>query len=91
MENQTLTENQNEGSATAKTRDALVKDVENLKKNAAQVVQDVREHANAHVDETKKRVTDTIQGMQKSMTTHPVALLGIGLLIGFLFGRRFTR
>lgn len=78
-------------STTTKTHDALVKDVEKLKKNAVQIVQDVRDHAQAHVDETKQRVTDTVQGVQDRLTSNPLALLGIGLFVGFLFGRRFSR
>ena len=78
-------------SPITETRETLVKDIDQLKKNAAQVVQDVREHANAHVDETKKRVADTIQGVQDSVMSHPLALIGVGLLLGFLFGRRSMR
>jgi ElaB/YqjD/DUF883 family membrane-anchored ribosome-binding protein len=78
-------------SPITKTREALVKDVEKLKKDAVNVVQDVREHANAHVDETKQRVTDTIQSVQDRLTSHPLTLLGVGLFVGFLFGLKFSR
>ncbi len=78
-------------SSTSKTGEALVKDVEKLKKDAVNVVQDVREHANAHVDETRQRVTDTIQSVQDSLTSRPLTLLGVGLFVGFLLGHRFSR
>lgn len=80
-----------QNNLTSKTRDALVQDVGKLKRNAVQVAQDVQEHAAAHVDQTKQRVTDAIQTAQEALTTHPLALLGIGFGIGFLFGLRFRR
>ena len=80
-----------ENRLSEKTRDVLVKDVDKLKKDAVQVVQDVRKHATAHVDETKQRVSDTIQSVQDNLTAHPLTLLGIGFFFGFLFGVRLSR
>ena len=76
---------------TKKTRQALVHDVAELKRNATQVAQDVREHASAHVDATKQRVSDTFLTVKESVTSHPFSLLGIGFVLGFLFGFRFRR
>ena len=76
---------------TSKTRETLLHDVDKLKRNAVQVAHDVRDHATAHVDETKKRVADTIETARESLTTHPVLLLGIGLFVGFLLGLRVRR
>jgi ElaB/YqjD/DUF883 family membrane-anchored ribosome-binding protein len=76
---------------TTKTREALIEDVDKLKKNAVQVANDFRNHATAHVDETKQRVTDTIETVRENLTTHPAALLGVGFALGLLFGLRFRR
>jgi ElaB/YqjD/DUF883 family membrane-anchored ribosome-binding protein len=76
---------------TVETRDALFKDVDKLKRNAAQVAQDVREHATAHVDETRQRVTDTFQSVREAVTEQPLALLGIGFAAGLLLGLRLSR
>jgi ElaB/YqjD/DUF883 family membrane-anchored ribosome-binding protein len=80
-----------ENNTTLKTREALVSDVDKLKRDAVQVAQDVRDHANAHVDETRQRVNETILTVRENLTSHPFALLGIGFAFGFLFGFRFSR
>jgi len=80
-----------ENTTTLKTREALINDVDKLKRDAAQVAQDVRNHANAHVDETKRRMNETILTVRESLTSHPFTLLGIGFVFGFLFGFRFGR
>jgi ElaB/YqjD/DUF883 family membrane-anchored ribosome-binding protein len=76
---------------TSQTREALLKDVDKLKRNAGQVVQDVKDHASAHVDETRQRVTDTLQSVRESVTDQPLALLGIGFVAGLLIGLRLAR
>jgi ElaB/YqjD/DUF883 family membrane-anchored ribosome-binding protein len=73
---------------TAATREALIKDVDKLKRNTVQIVHDVQDHANAQVDETKKRINDSLQTVRDSITQHPFAVLGIGLAVGFFFGLR---
>jgi len=80
-----------ENSTTSKTHDILLKDVNKLKRDAVQVAEDVRDHATAHVDETKQRVTDTIQTVRENLATNPLALLGIGFAAGLLLGFRFRR
>jgi ElaB/YqjD/DUF883 family membrane-anchored ribosome-binding protein len=80
-----------ENHTTSKTRQALLHDVDKLKRNAVQVAEDVRDHASAHVDETKQRVTDAIQTVRENLTTHPLALLGVGFTVGFLLAFRFRR
>jgi ElaB/YqjD/DUF883 family membrane-anchored ribosome-binding protein len=75
-------------TTTQETGKTLLHDIDKLKRNAAQVVQDAREHANAHVDETKQRVTDTIESVRENLVTHPLSLLGIGFAVGLLLGLR---
>jgi ElaB/YqjD/DUF883 family membrane-anchored ribosome-binding protein len=73
---------------TARTRAALLQDVGELKRSAAQVAQDVREHAVAHVDETRQRVAQATSALRERMTTNPLALVGIGFVVGFLLALR---
>ena len=80
-----------ENHTISKTRATLLHDVDKLKRNAVQVAEDVRDHAAAHVDETKQRVNDTFLTLRENLTTHPLALLGIGLAVGLLLGLRVRR
>jgi len=76
---------------TTKTREALLHDVDKLKSTAFKVADDVRNHANAHVNQAKARVTDTFQSARDTLTANPLALLGIGFAAGLFFGFRFRR
>jgi ElaB/YqjD/DUF883 family membrane-anchored ribosome-binding protein len=71
---------------TSETRQTLVNDVDKLKRNAVQVAQDVRDHASAHVGETKQRVTDTYVTARETLTDNPLAILGIGFVLGLIVG-----
>lgn len=75
----------------SKTRDVLMKDVDKLKDNAVKVAKDVREHASAHVEQTKQRVNESVQTFQETLSANPYTLLGVGFAVGFLFGLRFAR
>jgi ElaB/YqjD/DUF883 family membrane-anchored ribosome-binding protein len=75
-------------STTTETHDNLVKDVTRLKQDVAKITNDAKAHANAHVDAVRKRVTDTIATAQAQLAAHPFAVLGAGMLLGYLFGRR---
>ena len=68
------------------TRQAIVKDVDRLKRDTLQIAQDVRQHANAHIDETKQRVTDGVEMVRDLVNAHPLALAGIAFAIGMLTG-----
>jgi ElaB/YqjD/DUF883 family membrane-anchored ribosome-binding protein len=80
-----------EDHMTDKTRDTLLKDVGKLKRDAVQIAQDVRDHATAHVDETKQKVTDGLQAVRDHLNTHPLAVLGVVFAAGVLFGLRMRR
>jgi hypothetical protein len=80
-----------ENLTTSKTREVLLQDVGKLKRDAVRVAQDVQDHATAHVDETKQKVTDTILTVRDTLTTHPISLLGVGFAVGLLVGFRFHR
>jgi len=62
-----------------------------LKENALKIAQDVKDHAVAHVDDTRKRVTDTFVTTREYMVAHPLSLLGAGFVVGLLFGLRLRR
>jgi ElaB/YqjD/DUF883 family membrane-anchored ribosome-binding protein len=78
-------------NTTTETRDNLVKDVSRLKDDVAKITNDAKAHANAHVDAARKRVTDTIAMAQAQLAAHPFAVLGAGMLLGYIFGRRRRR
>jgi len=78
MQNNTIT----------KTREALFKDIDALKNDATKLVADVKDHANAHVNQKKQLVNDTITQVRQQATAHPFALLGIGFVLGVFFSRR---
>jgi len=78
-------------STTTQTADALVQDVNRLKQDVAQLTADVKAHGKARVDEAKQRVNHAISTVQAQVTAHPLAILGAGLVLGFLFGRRGRR
>ncbi len=73
---------------TRHTRETLVNDVDNLKRDARQIADDVKKHAVAHVDETKQRINATIDLVRNYATAHPLTLLGCAVAFGFILGRR---
>jgi ElaB/YqjD/DUF883 family membrane-anchored ribosome-binding protein len=77
--------------STTETRDALVKDVQQLKSDVAKITNDAKSHAHAHVDHARKRVNDVIESTQAQLAAHPFAILGFGVVLGFFFGRRRRR
>jgi ElaB/YqjD/DUF883 family membrane-anchored ribosome-binding protein len=77
-----------ENHTTAQTRDVLIKDVDTLKRDAIKITQDVKKHANAHVDETRQRFQDAFDQARDFVNDHPLALIGAGFFLGFVFGRR---
>lgn len=74
---------------------AFVQDVDRLKRDAVQIAEDVRDHANAHVLQTRQRVTDTVELVRDTFRTNPLALVGAGiaagLFLGYLLHRRTSR
>ena len=78
-------------SPTETTRKNLVNDVETLKRDAGQIVDDAKAHVRAHVDARKQKVTDSIEAARQYAESHPLAILGIGVAIGFLLAVRVRR
>ncbi len=78
-------------STTSSTSNAVVEDVNRLKQDVAQLTADVKAHGQARVEEAKKRVNDALAAAQAELAARPFAVLGFGILLGFLFGRRSRR
>jgi ElaB/YqjD/DUF883 family membrane-anchored ribosome-binding protein len=78
-------------NSTTETAEALVKDVNRLKKDVAQLTADVKAHGQARVDDVRQRVNDAVASAQTQLAAHPFAVLGFGLVLGFIFGRRRRR
>jgi ElaB/YqjD/DUF883 family membrane-anchored ribosome-binding protein len=78
-------------STTSETAEALAKDVKRLKKDVAQLTADAKAHGQAHVDDVRQRVNDAFASVQAQLAANPLAVLGIGLALGFIFGRRRRR
>jgi ElaB/YqjD/DUF883 family membrane-anchored ribosome-binding protein len=74
--------------STTETRDALVKDVQQIKDDVAKITNDAKSHAHAHVDHARQRVNDAVATAQAQLAAHPFAILGFGVVLGFFFGRR---
>ncbi len=77
-----------ENNSTSHTREALVKDISALKRDVVQVAQDVKHHAEAHVDATKQHINKKVQAARDAMSAQPLALIGIGFLLGFILASR---
>jgi ElaB/YqjD/DUF883 family membrane-anchored ribosome-binding protein len=75
---------------TVQTREALLQDVDKLKRDATRVVRDMREHAQAHVDQTRQRVTDTVGAVRERLSANPLYLIGFGFALGLLLGLRLA-
>ena len=75
---------------TTKTGAALLQDVDRLKHDAARVVQDVREHATAHVTETRQYVTGALDSARERVARNPLYVLGLGFALGLLLGLRLS-
>jgi ElaB/YqjD/DUF883 family membrane-anchored ribosome-binding protein len=77
--------------ALVKDGQLFVKDVDKLKRDAVQIVEDVRDHANAHVTQTRQRVSDTLDLVRETVSANPWALVGAGVALGIFIGFSFRR
>ncbi len=68
------------------TRDALIKDTDHLKRDAGQLVEDVKKHATAHVEAVKDTASDAFDLARNYAKEHPLKLAAAALFIGFLMG-----
>ena len=68
------------------THDALIKDTDHLKRDAGQIVEDVKKHAVAHVDAVKDQANDTFDLARDFAKEHPLKLAAAAFFIGFIIG-----
>jgi len=68
------------------TRDALIKDTDHLKRDAGQIVEDVKKHASAHVNAVRNKANDTFDLARNLAKEHPLKLVVAALFIGFIVG-----
>jgi hypothetical protein len=80
-----------ENNTPADTSEALSKDLATLKRDVTQIATDVKHHATAHVDATRQLVAEKIKIAREAAAARPLAILGVGFLLGFLFGLRCKR
>ncbi len=68
------------------TRETLMTDVDALKRDAGQIVADVKNHAQAHVDVVKDEVRDTFDRALDYVKERPFHVAAVSLFVGFLVG-----
>jgi ElaB/YqjD/DUF883 family membrane-anchored ribosome-binding protein len=68
------------------TRNALIEDADHLKRDAGQIVEDVKKHASAHVNAVKDKANDTFDLARDFAKEHPLKLAVAALFIGFVIG-----
>jgi ElaB/YqjD/DUF883 family membrane-anchored ribosome-binding protein len=68
------------------TRDTLIDDTDALKRDAGRIVEDVKQHASAHVEAVKASVNDTLCATGNYIKERPFQVAGVAFLLGFLFG-----
>jgi ElaB/YqjD/DUF883 family membrane-anchored ribosome-binding protein len=89
MENQP--ENTENKPGTAATGEALTQDVNRLKQDVTQFTADVKAHGQAHVDAAQERFNQAVAAAKEQLSARPLAVLGVGILLGYVFGRRRRR
>ncbi|MEI9998319.1 MAG: hypothetical protein WDO13_03700 [Verrucomicrobiota bacterium] len=70
--------------------EALARDVRKLRRDAAQVVLDIRDHAGARVDDTRRRLSDSLTGARRVLTSRPLYFFGLGFAVGLALGLCLT-
>ena len=80
-----------ENKSTTETGEALTKDLTALKQDVTQIAEDLKFHAGAHAKATRERVQEKIKAAREAAAARPFAILGVGFLVGFVFGLRCRR
>ena len=68
------------------TRNALIKDTNHLKRDAGQMVEDVKKHASAHVEAVKDKANDAFDLARNCAKEHPLKLAAAAFFVGFVIG-----
>ena len=69
------------------TRETLINDTDTLKRDAGQIVEDVKNHAYAHVDAAKDTVNNAFDQARDYVKERPLYVAAAALFIGFVIGR----
>ena len=80
-----------ENNSTDQTREALATDIANLKRDVAQIATDVKQHAGAQVEATKSHINQKVQSFKDYATERPLAVFGVGFLVGFIVALRLRK
>jgi ElaB/YqjD/DUF883 family membrane-anchored ribosome-binding protein len=78
-------------SGTEATAAALTEDVSRLKKNVTQLGADAKAHGQAHIDAAQERLYKAVKAAKAQLAAQPLAILGVGIVLGYFFGRRGRR
>jgi ElaB/YqjD/DUF883 family membrane-anchored ribosome-binding protein len=68
------------------TRETLINDAGTLKRDAGQIVDDVKNHAYAHVDAAKDTVNNAFDQARDYVKERPLHVAAAAFFIGFLIG-----
>ena len=68
------------------TRDSLIKDTDHLKRDAGQIVEDVKKHASAHVNAVRDKANNTFDLARNFAKEHPLKLAATAFFVGFIIG-----
>ena len=68
------------------TRNAIIKDADHLKRDAGQIIEDVKKHASAHVNALTGTANDTFDLVRDFAKEHPLKLAAAALFVGFIIG-----
>jgi len=68
------------------TRETLINDTDTLKRDAGRIVEDVKNHAYAHVDVAKDTVNNAFNQARDYVKERPFHVAAAAFFLGFLFG-----
>jgi ElaB/YqjD/DUF883 family membrane-anchored ribosome-binding protein len=77
-----------ENHSTENIRETLVNDVNALKRDVAQLAEDMKSHAQTYVTTTKQRIQEKVESAQDALSSRPLAVLTAVFVLGFLCGLR---
>ena len=84
-------ENKTESTTSATAGARWWRTFNRLKQGVTQLTADAKAHGKAHIDAAQERFNKAVAAAKENLSTHPFAILGAGLVLGYLFGRRGSR
>jgi ElaB/YqjD/DUF883 family membrane-anchored ribosome-binding protein len=80
-----------ENHSTESLRDTLTHDVNVLKRDVAQLAQDVKTHAETYVASTRDRLQEKVQSTRDALSERPLLVLTAVFVLGYILGHRGRR